>query len=110
MNINQLFKKPQTGYKNILFKGGMLLLAIVLAFMVNNCHGISEDKKEVKIAKLKQKLIRTKEKRAYQRSQLAKLKANEEIFKAIQKNKLNLEDSKETPILLIDSIDRNPKN
>ncbi len=110
MNINLFSNKPQGNYKGILFKGGTVLLAIVLAFMVNNCHGISEDKKEKQISKLKQKLIRTKEKRAYQKSQLARLKANEEIFKAIQKNKFELEDSKETPILLIDSINTNEKH
>ncbi len=104
MKINLFSKKSSTDYKDILLKGSLVLVAIVLAFMVNNCHGISEDKKEYKIHKLKQKLIRTKEKRAYQQSQLARLKANEGIFKAIQKNKLNLEDSKETPILLIDSV------
>ncbi len=105
MKFDKLFSsKIQRNYENIIFKGGLVLLAIVLAFMLNNYHGIEEDKKEKKISRLKQKLIRTKEKRAYQRSELAKLKANEEIFKAIQKNKLNLEDSKETPILLIDSM------
>ncbi len=103
MNINLFSKKTRGDYKGILFKGLLVLIAIVVAFMVNNCHGISEDKKERKVHKLKQKLVRLKEKSAYQQSQLARLKANEEIFKAIQKNKLSLDDSKDTPILLIDS-------
>ncbi len=84
----------------------ILIISLVAVIAINNSYDISIKKKNYKIQKLKGELSRSKEKRAYQKSMLARLKANDKILKVIKENQLDLEYAKEAPILLIDQLNK----
>ncbi len=105
MNTN-LFPEDGKGYSyKKLFNILLPVLTVVLIIVVSNSYDISCDKKERWIRYvLTPKLVNTIEKRAYMKSKLARLKANDEIQKVIEEKRLNLQDSKEAPTLIIEQV------
>ncbi len=105
MNTNLFPQEGQGHSYKRLFNIFLPVLTVVLIIVVTNSYDIACDRKERWIRYvLNPKLVNTIEKRAYMKSKLARLKANDEIQKVIEEKRLNLQASKEAPTLIIEQV------